>query len=191
MLRKIRVFLEMIKFEHTVFALPFAFMGALLGALRCWTSLPAWAEIGWIIVPWSERAARPWGLTGLSTRRSTTKIRVRRSGHYPPDCSPRGKWLFLLSYRLLLLFVATSQLIRLVDGAAADRCFLLWSFIRYTKRFTWLCHLVPRFNDRLGAAWRLGGRHGQLIRPRTHLFSRPCFLDRRALISLCLPGYRI
>jgi len=30
MLKKVRIFLEMIKFEHTIFALPFAFMGALL-----------------------------------------------------------------------------------------------------------------------------------------------------------------
>ena len=33
LLRKFRIFLEMIKFEHTIFALPFAFMGAVLGSV--------------------------------------------------------------------------------------------------------------------------------------------------------------
>ena len=32
MFTKFKIFLEMIKFEHTVFALPFAFMGAILGS---------------------------------------------------------------------------------------------------------------------------------------------------------------
>lgn len=48
MIRKIRIILEMIKFEHTIFALPFAFMGAILGAVVMEQRLPSWAEIGWV-----------------------------------------------------------------------------------------------------------------------------------------------
>lgn len=50
MIRKLRIFLEMIKFEHTIFALPFAFMGALLGAVVMEKRLPEWSEIGWILL---------------------------------------------------------------------------------------------------------------------------------------------
>lgn len=40
MFKKIGIFLQMIKFEHTVFALPFAFMGALLGSVVMFGTLP-------------------------------------------------------------------------------------------------------------------------------------------------------
>lgn len=46
--KKTKIFLEMIKFEHTIFALPFAFMGALLGSVVVLGHLPSWAQIGWI-----------------------------------------------------------------------------------------------------------------------------------------------
>src|SRR6202453_2279199 len=46
---RVAVVLEMIKFEHSVFALPFALVGALLAA-RAGDSLPTWRQILWIIV---------------------------------------------------------------------------------------------------------------------------------------------
>src|SRR5271168_80117 len=46
---RIRTVLEMIKFEHSVFALPFALVGALLAA-RAGGVLPTWRQILWIIV---------------------------------------------------------------------------------------------------------------------------------------------
>ena len=45
-LEKLRTTLEMIKFEHTLFALPFAFLGAVLAA----GGLPEWRQILWITV---------------------------------------------------------------------------------------------------------------------------------------------
>src|SRR5271170_132926 len=46
---RIRTVLEMIKFEHSVFALPFALVGALLAA-RAGGGLPGWRPILWIVV---------------------------------------------------------------------------------------------------------------------------------------------
>ena len=46
---RIRTVLEMIKFEHSVFALPFALVGALLAA-RAGGDLPSWRQILWIVV---------------------------------------------------------------------------------------------------------------------------------------------
>jgi len=43
---KLKTTLEMIKFEHTLFALPFAFLGAVLAA----DGLPTWRQILWITV---------------------------------------------------------------------------------------------------------------------------------------------
>jgi 4-hydroxybenzoate polyprenyltransferase and related prenyltransferases len=44
--RQVVILLEMIKFEHTVFALPFALLSALLAA----RGLPEWRTLGWILV---------------------------------------------------------------------------------------------------------------------------------------------
>src|ERR1700679_731687 len=45
---RIRTVLEMIKIEHSVFALPFALVGALLAA-RAGGGLPGWRQILWIV----------------------------------------------------------------------------------------------------------------------------------------------
>ena len=44
LLQKLKTTLEMIKFEHTLFALPFAFLGAVLAA----NGLPTWRQILWM-----------------------------------------------------------------------------------------------------------------------------------------------
>src|SRR5580658_6549058 len=46
---RIRIVLEMIKFEHSVFALPFALVGALLAA-RDGGASPGWKPLVWIVV---------------------------------------------------------------------------------------------------------------------------------------------
>ena len=45
-LRNLKITLEMIKWEHSIFALPFALCGAMLAA----GGLPAWRQLGWIVV---------------------------------------------------------------------------------------------------------------------------------------------
>ena len=58
LLRHVRVVLEMIKFEHTVFALPFALMGMMLAA----GGWPPWRTVGWIVVAMvgARSAAMGW-----------------------------------------------------------------------------------------------------------------------------------
>ncbi len=46
MLKKIKLALDMIKFEHSIFALPFAFIGAFLAQ----GGMPPWDKILWILV---------------------------------------------------------------------------------------------------------------------------------------------
>ena len=45
-LQNLKTTLEMIKWEHSIFALPFALCGAMLAA----GGLPAWSQLGWIVV---------------------------------------------------------------------------------------------------------------------------------------------
>ena len=46
MLRDVRDFLTLIKFEHTIFALPFAYVGMVLAA----GGWPPWSKVFWITV---------------------------------------------------------------------------------------------------------------------------------------------
>ena len=50
MVSRIRAVLEMIKFEHSVFALPFALTGALLAARCRFHSWPSLRQVLWIVV---------------------------------------------------------------------------------------------------------------------------------------------
>jgi 4-hydroxybenzoate polyprenyltransferase len=51
MWKRIRLTLEMIKFEHSIFALPFALTGALLAIRHSGMSAgAAWGKIGWIVL---------------------------------------------------------------------------------------------------------------------------------------------
>src|ERR1700737_443386 len=60
-----RVVLEMIKFEHTIFALPFAFLGMLLAA-HGWRS---WGTVGWIVVAMVGARSAAMGWNRLIDRR--------------------------------------------------------------------------------------------------------------------------
>ncbi|WP_391570927.1 UbiA family prenyltransferase, partial [Cohnella sp.] len=65
MIAKLRVFLEMIKFEHTLFALPFAYVGAILGAVTVEKRLPEWSECGWILLAMVGARTAAMGLNRL------------------------------------------------------------------------------------------------------------------------------
>ncbi|MBI5080867.1 MAG: UbiA family prenyltransferase, partial [Chloroflexi bacterium] len=57
LLKRTYVFLDMIRFEHTVFALPFAYLGMMLAA----NGLPAWDKVCWITL--AMAAARTAGMS--------------------------------------------------------------------------------------------------------------------------------
>ncbi len=140
-MHKIKVFLEMIKFEHTLFALPFAFMGAVLGSVVQLKHLPSWAQIGWIILAMVGARSAAMGLNrvidkAIDKRNPRTANRAIPSGQIT---SREAFWFILLSFAVL--FIATSQLSRLALELLPLAVFFL-VFYSYTKRFTWTCHLI-------------------------------------------------
>src|SRR5512147_988810 len=85
MLSRIKIILEMIKFEHTIFALPFAFTGALLALGR----LPSWHQVFWIIVAMvGARSAamgfNRWADRKIDTENPRTKTRALPLGLVTP-----------------------------------------------------------------------------------------------------------
>lgn len=141
MIRKLRIILEMIKFEHTVFALPFAYMGALLGAVVMEGKLPAWSEIGWVTLAMFGARSAAMSLNRLidkaiDLRNPRTKDRALPAGLLQ---SAEVILFTILSFALLFWAAANLEQISLTLMPIAVFFLVIYS---YTKRFTWLCHIV-------------------------------------------------
>ncbi|WP_341278167.1 UbiA-like polyprenyltransferase [Paenibacillus sp. FSL H8-0537] len=140
MIRKIRIILEMIKFEHTIFALPFAFMGAILGAVVMEQRLPSWAEIGWVTLAMVGARSAAMCLNRLID--AAIDLRNPRTSNraIPAGLLKSAEVLLFTIVSFVLLFVAAANLAPLAMKLLPIAVVLLVLY-SYTKRFTWLCHV--------------------------------------------------
>ena len=140
---RILTVLEMIKFEHSVFALPFALVGALLAA-RAGGGLPTWRQIIWIVV--AMVGARSAAMT---MNRIADVEYDRRNPRTARRALPAGElsvgfaWAFTVVASAVLVF-ASWQLnpLALKLSPVALGCLFFYS---YTKRFTSWSHFVLGF----------------------------------------------
>ena len=136
-IRNTRLTFEMIKIEHTLFALPFAFLGAVLAA----NGLPTLRQIGWIIVAMVGARSAAMAFNRLADRKidarnPRTAMRALPSG----ALSVGFVWLFtIVSALLFLLAAAMLNRLTLILSPIALASVLLYSF---TKRWTQLSHIV-------------------------------------------------
>jgi 4-hydroxybenzoate polyprenyltransferase len=140
---RIRTVLEMIKFEHSVFALPFALVGALLAA-RAGGALPTWRQILWIVV--AMVGARSAAMT---MNRIADVEYDRRNPRTAKRALPAGElslgfaWAFT-ALASAVLVIAAWQLNRLALELSPVALAILF-FYSYTKRFTSWSHFVLGF----------------------------------------------
>lgn len=135
--RRLRIVLEMIKFEHTLFALPFALMGMMLAA----AGWPEWRTVGWIVVAMVGARSAAMGFNRLADRRIDA-VNPRTASRALPAglVSPGFVALFVVASCLLLVFAAWRlNPLCLTLSPLALAVLLGYS---YTKRFTALSHLV-------------------------------------------------
>ena len=141
---RIRTVLEMIKFEHSVFALPFALTGALLAARATNHGWPSVRQILWIVV--AMVAARSAAMTmnriadlHYDRENPRTQTRALVTG----ALSLKFAWFFTL-VAVALFFVAAWQLNALALKLAPLAIIVLF-FYSFTKRFTNWSHLFLGF----------------------------------------------
>src|SRR5512136_1373215 len=127
MLATLRTYLEMIRFAHTVFALPFAFMGAILAA----GGIPSGRTLWWILVAMIRIADRY--LDGLNPR---TRDRALPQGRIALGEAVA----FVVASFGLFLFAA--WMLNPLCVALAPLAILILCGYSYTKRFTAGSHLV-------------------------------------------------
>jgi 4-hydroxybenzoate polyprenyltransferase len=137
MLHNLKLTLEMIKIEHTLFALPFAFLGAVLAA---WGLPSAW-QTAWIVV--AMVGAR-------SAAMAFNRLADRTFDGANPRTQARAIPAGLLSVRFVALFTVASAALFFLAAAMLNRLTLWLSPVAlasvllysYMKRFTSLSHLV-------------------------------------------------
>ena len=137
MLKKIGILLEMIKFEHTVFAMPFALMGAFLAK----RGVPNAVTFLWIVLAMVGARTCAMGFNRIVDR-DFDRRNPRTANRALPAAAVKlwEAWLMVLAAGLLF-FYACYNLNKLTLLLAPFALFLTL-FYSLTKRFTWLCHAV-------------------------------------------------
>jgi 4-hydroxybenzoate polyprenyltransferase len=140
LLRNIAVTLEMIKWEHSVFALPFALAGAMLAA----GGAPSVGKLGWIVVAM---------VSARSAAMAFNRVADAAFDSANPRTRSRALPAGLLSRQFAYSFVAVSCAVFVLAAAQLNRLTLYLSPVAlavvllysYTKRFTRWSHLILGF----------------------------------------------
>jgi len=141
---RIKTVLEMIKFEHSVFALPFALTGALLAARATRHGWPSLCQVLWIVV--AMVAARSAAMTMnriADIRYDRENPRTKQRALPTGALSLQFAWLFTL-VAVAIFFVAAWRLNPLALKLAPLAIAILF-FYSFTKRFTNWSHLFLGF----------------------------------------------
>src|SRR5580658_4319625 len=139
-LRNLKITLEMIKWEHSIFALPFALCGAMLAA----GGMPAWRELAWIVVAMVSARSAAMAFNRLADA-SIDAANPRTATRALPVGQLTSSFVSVFVLVACGVFVlAASQLNRLtlMLSPVALAVILLYS---YTKRFTRWSHLCLGF----------------------------------------------
>jgi 4-hydroxybenzoate polyprenyltransferase len=137
---RLRTVLEMIKFEHSVFALPFALTGALLAARFTTHDWPTWKQLLWIVVAMVSARSAAMTINRIADLRyDKDNPRTAQRALATGALSTSFAWLFALAAIAIFLFAAW-QLNPLAFRLAPLALFILF-FYSFTKRFTNWSHL--------------------------------------------------
>jgi len=136
-MKPVRSFLELIKFEHTIFALPFAYTGMILGA----GGLPPFSTFCWVTFAMAGARSFAMALNRLQDAAIDKKNPRTDERALPAGLVTSGEALIFIAAALAAFFAAVFQL--------PDLCRRLWAVVlapmavySLTKRFTWACHFV-------------------------------------------------
>ncbi len=178
-MKPLRDFLELIKFEHTIFALPFAYLGMLLAA----GGWPSWPQFFWITLAMAAARTLAMGFNRIADRAIDARNpRTHRRPLVTGAISARTAWggtLIAAAILTLSAWMLGPLPFRLLPGAML---FLLgYSF---TKRFTWLSHFILGFTDGLAPAGAWAAVRGSIFT----LDDLPAWL-LTAIVTLWIGGF--
>jgi len=157
-MKSVRAFFDLIKFEHTIFALPFAYLGMLLAA-QGWPTL---AQFVWITAAMASARTLAMGFNRIADR--YWDARNPRTSQRPlitGAVSLRTAWTGTILAGAALL-VSAWQLGPLTLALAPGAVLFLVGY-SFTKRFTVLSHFILGFTDGLAPAGAWAAVRGSLF----------------------------
>jgi 4-hydroxybenzoate polyprenyltransferase len=131
------LYLRMIKFSHSIFALPFAFTGALFAA----NGFPSWQQAFWIAVAMVGARSGAMGMNRIIDRRIDA-ANPRTSGREIPSGVIRvsdAVFFTVVSFAVMMYAAWRLQPLCLYLSPVAIAVLIAYSL---TKRFTWGAHFV-------------------------------------------------
>ena len=153
--KRLRLTLEMIKFEHSVFALPFALTGALLAFRDSgFDTTGIGRKLAWIIAAMVCARSAAMAFNRLVDQDIDARNPRTKGRHLPAGLlTPGFAWVFVVA-TVALFFLAAGELNRLCLRLAPLALAVIF-FYSFTKRFTSFAHLVLGFSLGIApaAAW--------------------------------------
>ena len=147
---KLKTTLQMIKFEHTLFALPFAFLGAVLAA----DGLPTWQQILWITVAMFGARSAAMTFNRIVDRKIDAENPRTANRELPSGkLSVSFAWTFFIAS--VVLFEIAAYLLNWLTFALSPIALASVLGYSYAKRFTSLAHLILGWSLAISptAAW--------------------------------------
>ncbi len=143
----VRHFLDAIKFEHTVFALPFAYVAMVLAA----GGWPAWGVVIWVTLAMVGARTLAMSVNRLADRSLDARNPRTAGRHLPTGLLTPGKVTAAAAAAAALLLLSAWMLNPLCLWLSPLAVLFLVGY-SYTKRFTWLTHWILGFTDGIAAA---------------------------------------
>lgn len=141
------LFFDLVRFEHTIFALPFAYLGMVLAA----GGLPTLHQFVWITVAMVGARTLAMSVNRVADRFIDARNPRTANRPLPQGRITPGKVWVIAGLSLMVLLVAAWQLNSFVLQLAPGAVIFLVGYA-YTKRFTWLSHWILGFTDGMAAA---------------------------------------
>jgi len=135
--KQLKMTLEMIKFEHTLFVLPFAFLGAILAA----NGFPSWPQILWITIAMVGARSAAMSFNRIADQKIDAENPRTADREIPSGkLSVEFAWSFMIASSLVF-FLASFMLNRLTLILSPIALLSVLGY-SYAKRFTSFAHLI-------------------------------------------------
>ncbi|MBI5652281.1 MAG: UbiA family prenyltransferase [Chloroflexi bacterium] len=146
-MRQLKILLDNIRFEHTIFALPFAYLGMVLAA----NGLPTLHQFFWITLAMASARTLAMSLNRLIDRELDARNPRTLNRPLPRGLiSPRAVAGIVLIAFVIFEFAAWQ--LNPVCLALSPLALIFLVGYHYAKRVTWLCHWILGFTDGIAAA---------------------------------------
>ncbi|MDA8083556.1 MAG: putative 4-hydroxybenzoate polyprenyltransferase [Nitrospiraceae bacterium] len=135
--QRVTLYLRMIKFSHSIFALPFAFTSALIAA----SGVPSPRQVFWIVVAMVGARSGAMGLNRVIDRRIDAANPRTAGREIPSGVIGVGETVVFVAVSFSMMIAAAYMLNPLCLYLSPVAILVLFVY-SFTKRFTWLAHFV-------------------------------------------------